>query len=184
MPVTAKLWVQNGTLVAKNGTLCLAEECPCDDAGLPCPCCNAGTSPRVMKVTFAGVTDGPFVAKVGAAWWNQTHLWSQDSDDPCSWLCSDCVDPEPPNFEWSSGMVSITCGEGWLKIKVTVLDTCYPPGVSAGGAVFEKIIYGEETVDCRQLGNIPLLRTIKCPDEEPDCEATVLFDSATCVLSG
>jgi len=51
--MTAKLWVQDGTLIAKAGTLCLAEECPCIGQ---CHVCLPGTTPgSIVPVRFSGI---------------------------------------------------------------------------------------------------------------------------------
>jgi len=175
--MTIQFWDDGGgpTILFVDGDIAMHEDCCCtDEEVLECACCQAGTVPDPMPLTFAAVETPTSNTWCDCTDWNQTHnLPYVASQDP--WGDGDGLVWEgygPYDYSDCEPAVSSLPCDAWVRVEMytewaspndCIVDiwifrepesNC-PDGSATFEALFTKNFGPAPSLDCLDIGDIP-----------------------------
>jgi hypothetical protein len=165
--MTAKLWLNDGKLVlCANGKLAYQETSPCPT----CAFCQSGTTPSIIVLTLAGVTDAGCGGSDCATAWNKSHTLIPLTFDP--YFCQ---------YEGDT-LLRLPCSgsPSWVNVYAMLTATTFK--ISLGGVddfYFQKTLVTPADCTTALLGNIPRVAGAGLPQICSCASATCTVDAVS-----
>jgi hypothetical protein len=185
----SSIYYWDDVILFVDGQIAMHEDCCCEDEAdeLCAPCTF---TPKTMTVTIGGVANCPLGVDCSDEMnrsWQLEQSYQEPAWEECGWAC------------WNYCYMDGDCAEYYVIIDVLISDgraveppyvyvRVYLQGIGEESAIFEKYIYVEDeesTIDCRNIGSVPLTGYTGQGIGGP-CDGGAIqhdFSNITCTLS-